>query len=178
MVYKTVIIITGLTVIDCGHPGTPENGNTTVTNTTVGSTATHTCDDLYILHGVSQRQCLLNGSWSPDLPSCIRKLTMESKHITSTLNISIIAVIRCDDPGIPQNGNTSRRSSTVGSIVNHTCNVGYNLNGADQRECLPNGNWSESLPVCNSGTGSTMQTTTTFGILCLYTIILLFMQML
>ena len=65
---KTVIIITGLIVIDCGDPGRPENGDTTVTDTTVGSIATHTCNDGFTLS--SQRECLQDRIWSPDLPSC------------------------------------------------------------------------------------------------------------
>ena len=68
-----VIILTGLIVDDCGDPGTPVNGATSVTNTTIGSLANHTCDDGYLLEGAIQRECLPNSTWSFDLPTCIRK---------------------------------------------------------------------------------------------------------
>ena len=71
-------------------------------------------------------------------------------NIYTQLSIFPHTAITCGDPGVPQNGNTFVISVSVGSIVNHTCNIGYNLEGADQRECLSNGNWSELLPMCIS----------------------------
>jgi len=41
-------------------------------------------------------------------------------------------------------------ATTVGSVANHTCDEGYVLVGADERECLPTGMWSAPLPTCNS----------------------------
>ena len=45
-------------MIVCGDPGTPDNGATSVTDTTIGSLANHTCDDGYLLEGAIQRVCL------------------------------------------------------------------------------------------------------------------------
>ena len=73
--YQTIIIITCLIVVDCEDPGTPINGTTSVITTTFGSLANHTCFNGFLLDGASQRQCLPDGNWSPDLPNCIRKLT-------------------------------------------------------------------------------------------------------
>ena len=39
-------------------------------------------------------------------------------------------------------------STTFGSVVNHTCNPGFRLDGAFERVCLSNGNWSPPLPTC------------------------------
>ena len=68
--------------------------------------------------------------------------------------MAIIIVIDCGDPGIPDNGNTTGTSTTFGSVVTHTCDEGYVLDGANQRECISpdgiNGTWSEPLPTCNS----------------------------
>ena len=61
----------------------------------------------------------------------------------------------CGDPGRPINGNTSAVTFTIGSVVNHTCNEGFVLNGTSQRECLTNGSWSGSLPTCDSKTTTT-----------------------
>ena len=58
--------------------------------------------------------------------------------------------VNCGDPGTPSNGDTEGTVTTFGSIVNHTCNKGYELNGANERECLANGSWSAPLPSCDS----------------------------
>ena len=76
-----VITLTGLIVIDCGDPGTPDNGATSVTDTTVGSLANHTCDDGYLLVGATQRVCLPNETWSPDLPTCRLRLTKMKAYV-------------------------------------------------------------------------------------------------
>ena len=51
---------------------------------------------------------------------------------------------------MPENGATSGTAVTIGSVVNHTCNVGFIINGANQRVCLPDGMWSTPLPTCLS----------------------------
>ena len=66
------------------------------------------------------------------------------------LNINYHTVVDCGDAGTPANGGTMQTTTTFGSIVNHTCNEGFNLTGADQRECLANGSWSAPLPTCVS----------------------------
>ena len=55
----------------------------------------------------------------------------------------------CGNPGVPTNGRTFGSSTNVGAIVTHTCNEGFVLDGANRRECLSNGSWSEPLPSCN-----------------------------
>lgn len=60
----------------------------------------------------------------------------------------ISTVDNCGAPGVPANGQTFGNSTTVGSIVTHTCNEGFVLDGANRRECLSNGSWSEPLPSC------------------------------
>ena len=56
--------------VDCGDPGIPTNGDTTVTSTIVRSVARHSCDDGFILVGSPERTCLDSGNWSAPLPSC------------------------------------------------------------------------------------------------------------
>ena len=58
------------TVIDCGDPGKPSNGDTEGTVTTFGSIVNHTCNEGYILNATNERECLANGSWSAPLPLC------------------------------------------------------------------------------------------------------------
>lgn len=59
-----------------------------------------------------------------------------------------LIVDTCGDPGVPANGNTIGTSFSVGSVVMHTCDSGFVLMGATERECLPDGRWSEPLPSC------------------------------
>ena len=68
--------------------------------------------------------------------------------------MNLYIVITCGDPGIPVNGNTIGDDFTFGSVVNHTCNEGFVLDGAGQRQCISpdniTGMWSAPLPICNS----------------------------
>ena len=56
--------------VNCGDPGIPANGDTTVSSTTLNSVALHTCDDGFVLVGQRERVCLENAEWSAPLPSC------------------------------------------------------------------------------------------------------------
>jgi len=38
--------------------------------------------------------------------------------------------------------------TSLGAFVNHSCDNGFELQGAVERECLPSGDWSEPLPTC------------------------------
>ena len=58
------------TVVNCGHPGVPANVNVNLTNTTLGSTVTYTCDVPFVLCGDDTRMCLPTGVWSGVAPSC------------------------------------------------------------------------------------------------------------
>ena len=138
-----------------------------VTTTTVGSMATYTCNTGYRIEGVSQRECLVNGTWSQDPPTCISKLTKGSKHNMCAHYYNYHTVIDCGDPGTPDNGDTMQTTTTFGSIVNHTCDVGYSLNGTSQRECLADETWSEPLPICVSKFGCIYSNSNDFYLPCL-----------
>ena len=64
--------------------------------------------------------------------------------------VNLYTVVDCGDPGIPDNGTTTGTNTTFGSVVTHTCNDGFVLVGTDERICLESGNWSASLPSCES----------------------------
>ena len=63
--------------------------------------------------------------------------------------MNALTVDNCMEPGVPTNGQTFGNSTNVGSIVNHTCDEGYVINGANQRECLLDVTWSAPLPRCD-----------------------------
>ena len=55
---------------NCGHPGSPVNGNINSDVFTYGSRVEYTCDKGYILVGSNQRVCQANQMWSGTLPRC------------------------------------------------------------------------------------------------------------
>ena len=77
-------------------------------------------------------------------------VSYKERQILCMIYINHHTVIDCGDAGTPANGDTMQTNTTFGSIVNHTCNEGFNLTGEDQRECLETGNWSTPLPMCVS----------------------------
>ena len=60
--------------IDCGDPGTPTNGQRSLSSTTYNSVVTYTCDVGYTLQGSNSRTCQSDGQWSESVPQCNRKL--------------------------------------------------------------------------------------------------------
>ena len=55
---------------DCGSLNNPLNGQVTLTDTTVGSTATYECDSGFTLVGNEERTCQDDGTWSGTDPTC------------------------------------------------------------------------------------------------------------
>ena len=60
--------------IDCGDPGTPTNGQRTLSSTTSNAMVTYTCDAGYTLQGSNSRTCQSSGQWSGSVPQCNREL--------------------------------------------------------------------------------------------------------
>ena len=60
-----VVIVDG-----CGPLPPPENGNVDASITTIGSVATYSCNNGFLISGVSQRICQTDGFWSESAPSC------------------------------------------------------------------------------------------------------------
>ena len=60
-----------LTVVDCGNLTDPDNGSVNQTaGTTVGQTATYSCNTGYNLVGDSSRTCQAEGVWTGSAPTC------------------------------------------------------------------------------------------------------------
>ena len=60
-----VVIVDG-----CGPLPPPDNGIVDVPITTVGSVATYSCDNGFLVSGNSQRICQMDGFWSGSAPTC------------------------------------------------------------------------------------------------------------
>ena len=109
-------------------PDSPSNGNVTLTDgdTQYGAIAIYSCNSGYTLTGTTDRQCQSNGQW--DIPTC--------------------DLVDCGNPGVPDNGQAHGDIYTYTSIVTFSCNKGYNLSNDSGIECLSNGQWNASIPIC------------------------------
>ncbi|XP_038827831.1 CUB and sushi domain-containing protein 3-like [Salvelinus namaycush] len=118
-------------VVDCGHPGSPPNGQLNGDKFTFGSTVRYTCIGGRQLKGESARTCQLNGHWSAPMPFC-------SGDSQGT----------CGDPGTPSQGSREESDFRIRSKVQFRCSEGYELIGSAERMCFPNGTWSGTQPFC------------------------------
>ena len=59
--------------VDCGGLPSPANGQVATSITTLGSTATYSCNNGYTLSGSAMRNCLTDATWSGTEPTCSRK---------------------------------------------------------------------------------------------------------
>ena len=67
----TQILLFSLTAVDCGSLTDPANGQVDHTaGTSLGQTATYSCDTGYDLVGDSTRTCQATGEWSQSAPTC------------------------------------------------------------------------------------------------------------
>ena len=60
-------------IIRCGGLSDPSNGQVSISDNTVGGSATYTCNSGYNLVGSETRFCQNDGSWSGDAPVCERQ---------------------------------------------------------------------------------------------------------
>ena len=67
-----VFLPTAARIVRCGRLENPEFGSVRLTGTTVGSKATYSCIDGYILEGLQFRFCQQDGEWSGEEPTCRR----------------------------------------------------------------------------------------------------------
>ncbi len=70
------------TVLDCGEPPELENGKVATPHTTTcGSEVTYSCNNGYLLEGVSSRTCEPNQQWSNGTTRCERMLNCIAVYI-------------------------------------------------------------------------------------------------
>ena len=71
VVLESYMILLILTAVDCGSLSDPDNGSVNHTaGTTLGQTATYSCNTGYNLVGDSTRTCQATGIWSGSAPTC------------------------------------------------------------------------------------------------------------
>ena len=144
--------------VGCGDPGTPTNGQRSLSSTTYNSVVTYTCDVGYTLQGSNSRTCQSNGQWTESIPQCLCEYSVIRVVFCCTLYAPFhnyasyvflpTTAINCGDPGTPTNGQRNVSSTTYNSVVTYTCDEGYTLQGSNTRTCQSNGQWTESIPQC------------------------------
>ena len=72
--------------VSCGVPGTPTNGQRSLSSTTYNSVVTYTCDVGYTLHGSNSRICQSSGQWSGSVPQCNREFTVTLTYERCNIN--------------------------------------------------------------------------------------------
>lgn len=77
-------------------------------------------------------------------------LVLQHSHNPLSNTQFYTAIAECGDPGTPVEGSRKVLGTTEGATVIYSCQAGYSLSGDVQRTCLQTGEWSGSLPTCNS----------------------------
>ncbi|XP_052796583.1 sushi, von Willebrand factor type A, EGF and pentraxin domain-containing protein 1-like isoform X2 [Mya arenaria] len=113
---------------DCNPPSVPTNGSASFTTTTYQSVCVYSCDTGFDLIGDNTSICLQDGNWSSPYAHC------QIKDCGLVLS--------------PENGHAHVNTTYFESILQYSCNTGYDLIGAQSRECLYNGTWSTEDPLC------------------------------
>ena len=59
--------------------------------------------------------------------------------------------VSCGLPDNPSNGHVDTSAGTsFGDVAKYSCDTGYTLNGAAETTCQADGQWSGSVPTCES----------------------------
>lgn len=115
-------------IIDCADFTEPASGTVTGNSTTFGSVVNIQCRNGYLLEGLNSSICLDTGDWS-ESGKCV---PVDCGNFTSPVYSSV----------------SGNYSTTFGSTVDFTCNVGYTFVGSETSiVCTENGTWSQ-LPEC------------------------------
>ena len=73
---------------DCGDLPDPDNGQVSITNTTVGGEARYTCDLGFRLSDTSVRVCRSDGTWNRTTPTCDGMCTCEIETVWHSWDFS------------------------------------------------------------------------------------------
>ncbi|XP_055055760.2 sushi, von Willebrand factor type A, EGF and pentraxin domain-containing protein 1 isoform X1 [Misgurnus anguillicaudatus] len=93
-----------------------------------GSMAQYHCHSGYEVSGDIVLMCQEDGTWNGTAPIC--------------------APAQCETPPSPEHGSVLVTHSDLGSLVEYSCEEGYELNGQTVRQCLSGQQWSDEAPRC------------------------------
>ncbi|XP_064401744.1 sushi, von Willebrand factor type A, EGF and pentraxin domain-containing protein 1-like isoform X2 [Halichondria panicea] len=121
----------------CSDLPLPTNGMITYSDGSfnyrpVGTSATHSCNNVYTLSGGDTRFCLYGGIWNGSASVCQLCLSLPS------LTNGMISY--------------SDQTQGEGTVATYSCNHGHNLDGDATRTCESNGVWTGSESSCHPQT--------------------------
>lgn len=100
------------------------------TSLSTGSVILYDCEEGYKLVGARERTCLSTGDWTEEEPSCQQ--------------------IYCEKlpDRLPHGTIVGSDANVYGSVVQFSCEPGYELDGPETVSCEDDENWSGLLPTC------------------------------
>ncbi|KAJ8262625.1 hypothetical protein GJAV_G00168490 [Gymnothorax javanicus] len=93
-----------------------------------GMVIAYRCHAGYELSASAPLACQEDGTWNGTAPQCLPAT--------------------CPPPASPEHGSITVSDSALGSLVQYSCDKGYELQGQSVRQCLSGRQWSESAPTC------------------------------
>ncbi|VDI56620.1 Hypothetical predicted protein [Mytilus galloprovincialis] len=124
---------------ECERLLAPDNGGLFYLNGTRGynSVVQYLCKEGYELSGVQYRFC---------------QPVNDTKQFEWTGIEPVCKELKCPALPDPANGQAMYGSTTVGSILQYSCNCGYHLIGSKVRKCQPDGLWDGRNAICAPST--------------------------
>ncbi|KAM4536515.1 sushi, von Willebrand factor type A, EGF and pentraxin domain-containing protein 1 [Odontesthes bonariensis] len=113
---------------ECESPPSPEHGRANVTDSSLGSTVTYSCEEGYELQGEPVRRCVSGQLWTSDAPVC--------------------QPVSCGDPGAVANGTAHGGGFVYPEVLHFECDPGFVLQGGDTIACQADGRWNGPKPQC------------------------------
>lgn len=107
--------------VTCSGAVAPQNGGVSASSATFGNSVTYTCNSGYAVSGSTSRSCQANGTFVGSAPTC--------------------TPVDCGTPTLT-NGKGTAATTTFGSSVTYSCNVGYGLVGTATGTCQANATWT------------------------------------
>ncbi|XP_072024065.1 sushi, von Willebrand factor type A, EGF and pentraxin domain-containing protein 1-like isoform X2 [Amphiura filiformis] len=146
--------------VSCGEPSGIPHGSIQGFNWTYNASVTYVCDSGYEMLGLVSLICGADGVWLSDPPVC--------------------QPVQCRIPVAPLNGHVYTNSTSYQSVIEYSCDPGYELIGDALQMCVADGDWSGVLPQCLpvscpeppivlNGSLLGNQTNVTFGSIARYT---------
>ena len=117
------------TMVGCGPPTTPINGQVTFTSTNENDIASYVCDIGHNSTAALTTKCLSSKTWDTPAPTCLR--------------------LECGPLMDPEFGtvNTSE-GLQYEDVATYTCDEGYELIGSNRTVCQANATWSDAVIEC------------------------------